>query len=96
MTAETMSQTYGGDAPCALGHFYTHVLMTNSWTTHTIMWNEFTSPNYMGDDCAAAGVTSHPLQGQPMPTGKMQAIDWGFYATCTNVDVLIDNVRLVP
>jgi hypothetical protein len=97
VTAETQSQSFGGDAPCKLGHFYAYTPAFNStgWTHVTFKWSDFITPNYLDPDCTDKGITAYPADViDALATGKLQAIDWGFYKESTNVDVYIDNVKL--
>lgn len=83
VTAETQSQTYGGDLDGQGGHFHTIIPVSQSWETVSITWEELNEPTWG----ASMGFPSLALD-------QMQAIDWGITDQATDFEVFIDNVEL--
>lgn len=83
VTAETQSQTYGGDLDGQGGHFNAILPLSESWETVTITWEELNAPTWG----ASMGFPDLAL-------GEMQAIDWGVTDQATDFEIYIDNVEL--
>ncbi len=83
VTAETQTQTYGGDLNGEGGHFNKQIAVTSSWQTVSIPWADFAKPTWG----ATATLTT-------LAKGKLQAIDWGISDKATTFDVFFDDIEL--
>ena len=88
VTAETQSQSYGGDySPGTSGHFQKQVDLSPTMRPYTIRFSELMPPTW----------TEPP--GGRIPTTfavqKLQAIDWGLTTGATRTfDIELDNIEL--
>jgi hypothetical protein len=83
VTAETQSQSLGGDLLGSGGHFHELVTITSEWKTVSIPWNELAKPTWG----ATTGLAAPAV-------GKLQAIDWGVSDKATSFNVELDDIEL--
>ncbi|MCK9524077.1 MAG: CIA30 family protein, partial [Proteobacteria bacterium] len=94
VSAPTQTSSYGGDAPCAMGHYYKQMdSPTGSYTTVRVPWSDFVLSNYVSAECTAKGIGhSNPTLAKVL--SSLQAIDWGCTSDATTCDIYLDNIRL--
>ena len=83
VTAETQTQTYGGDLNGEGGHFNKQISLTSSWQTVSIPWADLQKPTW-------GMTTSLPAVAKT----KLQALDFGVADTATSFDISIDDIEL--
>ena len=84
ITAETQTETYGGDLKGEGGHFNKIIDVPSAWGTPVeIRWNELQKPTW-GDSMSLPSFAS----------GKLQAIDWGVSNTASNFEIYLDDIEL--
>ncbi len=84
ITAETQTQTYGGDLDGEGGHFNSIVDVTSSWQTVTLTWDQFNTPTW-GDTQSLTDPAIH----------AMQALDWGISNVATTFQIYLDDIELI-